>query len=192
MRDNDFAMRNKTIISTAAFIIAFVFSAAFASLFIDKTEYQEYQLDVNFDRKPTSCFKHSGNYTADKIEAFLKQDDRNGRTLDSKLSQIYKGFRSPFASSSFPEYAESVSDYADKSGNMDTDNLPQEFQIAWREHMKAWRNYADFLDSMKNSSARRKIDEEKLVGFENEYNADINRTWYKVLRVSKEYGADFN
>jgi hypothetical protein len=195
MRDNSFAMRIKTIISTAAFIIAFVFSTALASLFID-TSSASYQTDSivipNYNRSHTSCFKNRGNNTARKIESLLKEDDRYGRTLDRKLFQIDKGLLSPFSSSSYSEYADSVSEYAESSGKMSADDLPYEFQNAWREHMKAWHDYAEFLDGMKNSSARTESNGEKLSAFDNEYNAEINRTWYEVLRVANDYGADFH
>ena len=77
------------------------------------------------------------------------------------------------------------------SANLATEELPQEFHIAWNKHMKAWRDYADFLDRMKNSSIRMKMSGEKLSDFNNEYNSEINSTWSEVLSVADEYGADF-
>jgi predicted N-acyltransferase len=80
--------------------------------------------------------------------------------------------------------------YADKSGSMEADGLPQDFQIAWREHMKAWRDYADFLNEMKNSSARKMLSEEKLDALETKHSAEITNTWQEVLRIGRNYGAE--
>lgn len=193
MSDNSFVMRVKTILSTAAFVIAFVFSTAFASLFIKDNVYELVPVvPTTYNRTHTSCFKNRGNNTANKIETLLKQDDLYGRDLDRKLFQIDRGLVSPFTSSSYSEYADGVTEYADQSGNLSTNDLPKDFQIAWNAHMKAWRDYADFLDRMKSSSARARMDKENLGSFEDEYNNEINSTWYEVLRVADEYGADFH
>ncbi len=185
-------MRSKTILSVAAFIIAFVFSAAFASLFAAQSAtLTEGVVVPNYTQSHTSCFKNRGNYTADKIEVLLKQDDRNGRTLDRKLFQIDKGYRSPFASSSFTRYAAGVSEYASESGSLNADGLPQEFQIVWQEYMEAWQDYADFLSEMRDDSVRGNLSSESLGKLDKAFNAEIERTWKEVLRVSDEYGANF-
>jgi hypothetical protein len=180
-------MRIKTILSTATFIFAFVFSTAFASLFAGKSESQ---LNVNFGRTSTSCFKNRGNYTADKIALFLQQDIRNGNERDRKLHRLDKDLRPPFTGSSFAGFAEAVSEYADKSGNMEAVTLPPDFQIAWREHIKAWRDYADFLNEMKNSSARKTLSEEQLDALDTKHSDEITSTWEEVLRIGRSYGAE--
>ena len=147
---------------------------------------------TSYNRTHTNCFKNRGNNTARKIETLLREDDRYGRALNRKLFQIDKGLVSPFASSSYSEYADSISEYADQSENLSTDGLPQEFQIAWNAHMKAWRDYADFLNRWKDSSDRMKMNREKLYDFDNESNNEIKSTWYEVLRVADEYGANFH
>lgn len=183
-------MRNKTIISTAAFIVAFVLSVGFASLFIDQNEYQS---NIDFDRDPVTAYlNHGGNYTAHKIEVFLRHDERNAQSRDKKVSRIARKFRSSFTDSSFTKYADGISAYADDSGNMNADDLPQEFQTAWRAHIKAWRDYADFLDGMKNSSVRPVASKEDFNIYENQYNDEIESTWLEVLRVADDYGSDFH
>jgi len=181
-------MRSKTILSIAAFIVAFVFSTAFASLFISKSAY----VPLSYNTKKTSCFKNHGsnNYVAGKIETILKQDMSNGRERGRKLYQIDEDYRPPFVSSSFPDYSEAVSEYVGSSENLSVEDTPRDFQLAWRKHMKAWRDYADFLDKIKHSSARAKLSETEATELESGYSADINSTWFEVLSVRKSYGAE--
>jgi hypothetical protein len=66
---------------------------------------------------------------------------------------------------------------------MDTRNFPQDFQNAWRTHMQAWKNYADYLEEVKYNPSARKRNE----GFV--LNNEINRTWAEVLRIGRNHGA---
>lgn len=184
-------MRSKTILSIAAFIFAFAFSTAFAGLFIANSSYQSVlTVPANHNRQPSSCFKNRGRYTADKIEVFISQDISNGNERDRQLFDIDRDFRPAFTSLSFPEYADVITEYVDASDGMDETAMPQEFQIAWRAHMKAWRDYADFLDSMKSSSARAELSAADAYVVESRFGSDINNTWYEVLRVGRTYGAE--
>lgn len=185
-------MRSKTILSIAAFTVAFVLSTAFASLFITKIAYQsESVVTPSYSTKKTSCFKNRGkNYVADKIETFVKQDVSNGRERDRKLYQIDGDFRSSFSSSSFNEYSEVVSEYVSASENLSAENTPRDFQKAWSKHLNAWRDYANFLDKMEHSSAEAELRESEISELENTYSSDINNTWYEVLRVGRNYGAE--
>ena len=184
-------MRSKTILSIAAFIVAFAFSTAFAGLFIAKSAYQSViTVPANYNRQPNSCFKNRGRYTADKIEVFISQDVSNGEERDRRLFNIDGDNRPSFMSSSFEEYADAVTEYAEASGSMDESTLPQELQTAWRAHMKAWRDYADYLDARKSSSVRTRLSDKAAYDLENHFNADISITWYEVLRVGRSYGAE--
>ncbi len=181
-------MRSKNILSIAAFTIAFLLSTAFAGLFIVKSDY----VPLNYNATKTSCFKrHSQkSYVADKIEKIITQDERNGDERDRKIYQSDENLRSPFVSSSFSDYAEAVSEYIDSSESLSAEDTPQDFQKAWRKHMKVWRDYSDFLDKMKNPSTRSKLGETKVAGLESSYSSDITTTWHEVLRVGKNYGAE--
>ena len=194
MRDNVFIMNIKSILSIAAFSTAFIFSTFFAGLFVDKSELQ---LDsvvppvVVVSSKPTSCFGHrKTSATVEKIYNLLQQDDRNGRERNEKFHNVSQSFAPPFSNGFLSASAQFTSEYADESGSIRYESLPPEFQTAWRAHMKAWRDYADFLEKMKSSAVRQKLGEESFNDFEREYNDDINSTWYKVLRVAGDYGAD--
>ena len=69
----------------------------------------------------------------------MQQDIRNGNERGRKSYRLDKDFRPPFTGSSFADFVEAVSKYADKSGSMEADGLPQDFQIAWREYKGAAR-----------------------------------------------------
>lgn len=185
-------MRSKTILSIAAFIVAFVLSTAFASLFISKSEsLSSIVVTPGYNTTRTSCFKNRGNhYTAVKIETIVKQDISNGGERDRKIYQIGEGYRPSYSSPSFPEYVEAVSEYVDSSENLSHENTPRDFQTAWLKHMKAWRDYSNFLDKMASSSARSQFSGTEIRELEAGYSADINSTWYEVLRVGKSYGAE--
>lgn len=188
MRDNRFAMRSKNILSIAAFTVAFLLSTAFAGLFIVKSDY----VQSNYTFKQTSCFRsHSHKtYVTDKIEKIIRQDESNGDERDRKIYQADVDFRSPFVSASFSDYAEVVSEYVDSSESLSYEDTPRDFQKAWRKHMSVWRDYSDFLNTMKNSSTRSKLGETKVSELESNYSSDISSTWSEVLSVGRSYGAE--
>jgi hypothetical protein len=182
-------MRSKTFLSIAAFIVAFAFSTAFASLFIDKSAtLSNSDIPPSVNRRSTSCFKNRS--TALKIEVLIKQDVNNGRERGKKLYRLDRDFRPPFESAAFPDYADAVTEYVDASSSMYSADLPRDFQAAWDKHMKAWRDYSDFLNEKKDSPQRQEVGNETLSFLENQYSADINSTWYEVLRVGRSYGAN--
>ena len=177
-------MRSKTILSTAAFIVAFAASAAFASLFITKTETAPDYFPVS-SYKSTSCFKYRNNsIAANNISALIRQDISNGDARRSEDS------RPPFTSSAFSDYAEAVEQYVDASSNMKTGDLPGDFQAEWRGHMKAWRDYSDFLNRMKDFSNLKGWSIEELDEVDDFHSREINRTWQTVLQTGASHGAN--
>jgi hypothetical protein len=167
-------MRSKTIISILAFAAAFGFSAYFASFFLPETVKSE-----NFyydDYAPVRT--HAG------ILNLLRQDDINGneRRFD------YEDSDDQAEDVSFKNYitseAKLVNSYVDKSSSLNASDLPCDFRSAWRVHMKAWRDYSDFM----NKSAKTKnVDADEFREKEVELIDDINSTWGKVLDVSETY-----
>ena len=181
-------MRSKTILSTAAFIVAFASSAAFASLFITKTAPQSFSV-VSYNS--TSCFKYRNNSAnANKIAALIRQDKNNGLGHGSESYRIGEDVRPPFSNSGFSDYAEAVEQYVDESSSMKTSDLPNDFQTGWREHMQAWGEYSEFLDRMKTASNRKGLSEEELEEIDNFHNREIRRTWQTVLQTGRSYGAN--
>jgi len=166
-------MRIKTILSTAAFIFAFVFSTAFASLFISENASIQ-----------ASYLKYKSSTPSAAISALIREDVRNGRRLDGAFYRSYENPRLPSA-----EFAVAVEEYIDDSSNIKASHLPIDFQTAWREHMRAWREYSEFLNRTRDSSNRDNLSGEALEKFEKLHSRDINHTWREVLQIGVEYGA---
>ena len=184
-------MRSKSILSTAAFVLAFGFSAAFASLFITKNQIAPDLVPVVSEYKSTNCFKNKNDSsTAGKISALIRADKENGRASERSAIEMREGYMSPFSNPAFPAYTEAVEQYVDDSSSMRTRRLPEDFQTAWREHMKAWRDYSEFLNRMKNSSVRSRWSSDEFHDIDAFHNREISRTWYKVLQIGETYGAD--
>ena len=182
-------MRSKTILSTAAFIVAFAASAAFANLFITKPQtVSEYVLASNY--RPTSCFTHRNNSTIpDKISAFIREDKNNGLKRD-KPYRVGVDAHPSFSNSDFPIYAEAVEQYVDESSSIKASDLPNDFQVEWRTHMKAWRDYSEFLNRMKKSSNRAALSSEEIKEVDDFHTRIINGTWQEVLETGANYGAN--
>lgn len=172
-------MRSKNIISTIAFITAFAFSAAFASLFIDKSLTTNFNTFENRDVRSSNC--RTDDKTCTDILALLVQDIRNGEQRRNRFDYSLNDEANVSV-----RRAASVEDYANASGNMEDAHLPADFRAAWHEHMKAWSDYSDFL----NEVSRKKIDDGEFEQKEDLYIYDINQTWAAVLKIGRGYGAD--
>lgn len=172
-------MRSKDIVSIIAFITAFAFSAAFASLFIDESRTASLSTYELRDYSSSTC--RTSDKTCTDILALIVQDIRNGDQRRTRFDY------SPNDEANVSvRRALSVADYADASGSMKDGHLPADFRTAWREHMKAWSDYSEFL----NEVSQRKIDEGEFEQKEERYIYDINRTWAKVLKIGRSYGAN--
>ncbi len=166
-------MRSKTILSIAAFTIAFGFSTVLASLFISGNTYSQ-----------TNYLKYrSSTPSAAAISALIREDIRNGRRLDGMFYRYENLHLSA-------EFAVAVEQYVDESSSIKASHLPIDFQTAWREHMRAWREYSEFLNRTNNSSNLDDLSSEVLENFEKLHNRDINHTWREVLQIGIEYDAD--
>ena len=196
-------MKFKSILSVAVFAAAFILSSALAGLFAVKTEILTIEpifvsAAPGSDARPTQCFGHHRNTAANvsaaaKINGLLEQDDANTRARVAKIERVSPDYEPPFAAGDetlFSEYSVAVSHYADQSGAMKDDNFPTDFQSAWREYMKAWRDYADFLEEMKIPETRGVADEDNFAQFNKIYNEWIDLTWIEVLHVANNNGAD--
>lgn len=175
-------MRSKKLLSITAFFAAFVFSAAFAGLFIDDSA----NSTVYFNHDHTRCFHHQyDTVTADAIDDLLRKDINNGEARFRQLGEIEDTFNPPFGTSSMNDYAEIVELYANESSSMDDSNLPRDVRGAWRKHMRAWNDYAEFLKVADDLNYSR----EKLRIKDLQYGNEIDRTWYNLLRISRTYGS---
>lgn len=164
------------------FIGTFALSTGLVWLFVGLPETKAVSI---FEFEPVS----NGVY-ADDIESLLDQDIANGYGRSSRIFTLDNRFSVEPSSASFADYAGAVEDYADDSGSIDANDLPRDFQKSWNKHMRAWREYSNFLDKINNSSSRKKISDRDFDQMESSFNRDINSSWYEVLRVGAKYGVD--
>jgi hypothetical protein len=154
-------MSNTRIITAlVAFAATFIFSAGLVRIIFPApvTNY------VYTERPRT--FERSSN----DIESFLLRDISNGGArLDYKYTD---------------DYADAVMTYWETSSSMDASAFPQDFQDAWRLHMQAWGDYAEYLQAKRASTSHCSK------GMEKRYNTEINRTWEEVLRIGRTYGSN--
>ena len=172
MRDNNCAMRVKSILSFIAFIAAFGISVTLVAVLFGTTpsKLQVVRLQSDGD-------------TRQNITRFLQQDIRNGQDRNREVYRFEDG--SSLTSPYLVNRARAVTEYAAESGAMDDSHLPKDFQLAWLKHMRAWHNYADFLQKAKTD----RMSYAEIHQLENQFNQEINSTWYEVLRVGGTYGA---
>ncbi len=173
-------MRSKDILSTIAFISAFVLSAAFASLFIDNSQTTNFEAYQIRNVRTSNC--QQNDRTCTDILALLIQDIRNGEQRRDRYDYSLGDENGNVSATR----AETVAVYADTSGSMEDEHLPSDFRTAWREHMTAWHVYSEFL----NDVSQTKIADEKFERLEDQYIYKINKTWAKVLKIGRAYGAN--
>lgn len=156
----------KFITKTAAFTLTFIFSLVLTGF--PKTDL------LSFESRGSCRDQYN-------ISAFLQRDVENGRERDYKVN-----LHSEDSDSYFEVYTENINEYVDKSINLNDQDLPSDFQSAWREHLRVWRDYNDFINERKttqiSSCAFNRLD--------NIYNQEISETWDEVLRVGREYGVE--
>ena len=167
-------MRSKNILHIATFIAAFALSTFIAGFFITPAA-TRYSFVSYAEKTPTTI----------KIERFLQRDVYSGskRTL-----QIYQ--LDDVDASTIDAQARIVGEYHDVSSSMNADEFPADFQRAWNEHMNAWGDYADFLNEQKDSAVDSDFNATDFMKADEHFGKEINRTWYRVLRLANRYGAD--
>lgn len=170
-------MRSKDTISIIAFISAFAVSAAFASLFIDKSQSTNY--NIYSVRKSPNC--QTKNQFCSEMSSLLVRDN----ILGADRVNNYDYSLSDTGNVSLKR-AETVAEYADEASEMNDANLPSEFRNEWREHRQAWRDYSNFL----NEVSRNKIEKVEFTRLENRHLREINSSYEDVLKIAKTYGVN--
>ncbi len=168
-------MKNtRTITTIVAFVATFIFSAGLTRIIFPAPAIQYVYIDrPQFIERDTN-----------EIESFLLQDITNGESRMDETSSL-RGIDEDY----FAEYADSVMEYSDASSSMNADNFPQDFQVAWHLHMKAWLNYADFLAIQANAPAGKRMKNADFQKGERSLTNEIDRTWFEVLRIGRTHGA---
>ena len=182
-------MRSKQILSIVAFVAAFGVSVAVAGFFIGVNTNPAY-VAGNSSYTPKSRCKSRSNSNAAAISRFIAADIANGSDRDRDIYDIGESFPPSVNSVSFADYAAATSRYVDDSSSMSAENLPADFQTAWNAHMKAWRDYSEFLNQAAEISSRDDDADENFSQTDVAHSREINRTWVNVLRIGRSYGAN--
>ena len=169
----------KLILGIIAFILTFGFSTTLVGLLFgfpqETVKPKVHQLRTNH------AVKH-------KIRSLLRRDVRNGRSRHRAASQLYRSEITAESLYSNPAYRFTVLTYVRKSASMNDAGLPRDFQYAWRNHMKAWKKQAMFIEAIEknlnnpNSFSIRAGDNTN----------EINQTWSQVLRIAERYGLNID
>lgn len=171
-------MNFKSIFNFFVFGLALVGSSFVAYLFMPLPKPQPVLVrDFYFEKENIDLIHISKEGFA--ICDLLKKDISNG---DTRTESYYD------SDSSALKKAKAVQKYVDTSSSMRVSNLPKDFQIAWKKHMQAWRNYSDYLN--RNVKNKDNFDEDFYNEREDEFNNKIDSTWQDVLDTADQYYPD--
>ena len=179
-------MRSKKILSIVAFVAAFGLSTAFAGLFIVKTTNAS-----NASYKPVSYCKFKHNSTSEAISSLIVSNYANAKVRDSKIYDIGESYPPSHNSVEFADYAQNIEEYVNASSSLRTDGLPRDFRQAWQKHIKAWRDYSNFMNKTADVSTKNSFTPEEIEKAEAQFNQQIDQTYDAVLEIGGNYGADF-
>lgn len=175
MRDNSFIMKAIPILKIAAFSIAFIFSAAFAGLFVDKIGYQPNTISESYLQQDATELQK-------RIWLFLEEDRSNGAAMNSYL-------RSSETMSVLESYETATIDLVLKMNRMDDSGLPPDVRAAWQNHAAAWNEQARLMRRVVESGNRETLGD--LRDDYRENGEEINRTYSVLLATADEYGVSF-
>ncbi len=160
----------KNILGIIAFTVTFGLSAGLVGLL--------------FGFPQTQTHSHASNVSYNsayqgKISRLLDRDVSNGDLREKAYFKFYDGDAESLYKND--EYRQAVNEYYINSSSMCDSATPEDFRYAWREHMNAWKNQAEYLNTLDdNESAENYIDN----------TVEINRTWFQVLRIANRYGVE--
>lgn len=124
------------------------------------------------------------------ISNFLEQDVSNGFERDIYVQSLLNEDQSVKDVYTSSAYKEIIGEYTERAENLDDSGLPSDFQAAWRDHVAAWRNHSDFLNQSKQHCKMQKnpVDGEEFSRTFMQQDAEITRTWFKVLSLARQHG----
>lgn len=168
-------MNIKFIAAVVAFSTAFFFSVLLVGF--PKTNYSE---------------QHQCSAQARlSVTSLLEQDIAFGHQRDAQIRFLYR--RNDSSSTSIyasTDYAEIVTEYVLNSESLDDTTLPQDFRFAWRNHMQAWREHANFLNHAEGSFFSKDINRSEFFELFWMQDREITNTWRKVEVFGRRYGAN--
>ncbi len=124
------------------------------------------------------------------ISDFLAQDVGNGYERDADVRILFSADFTSKEVYTSSVYKQIINEYTEKSKDLDDSGLPSDFQAAWRDHVAAWSDHANFLSQRGKHCKTSKyyINDEEFVRTFKEQDAEITRTWFKVLSVARQHG----
>jgi hypothetical protein len=167
-------MKMKFITAVVAFSATFFFSL----------------LLVGFPKTNYSLQHQCSNQARYKVTSLLEQDIAFGHERDTQVRSLYLRNDSSTSIYTSTEYAEIVTEYVRYSESLDDTTLPQDFRFAWRDHMRAWREHANFLNQAEGSFFSEDINRSEFFKLFWRQDQEITDTWRKVKVVGRKYGAN--
>lgn len=177
----------KSILSIIAFLITFSFSVSVGYLFLDYPEPQvKLETQPLYSSKKKPCPKTK---VAKKISRLMQDDIDNGYVREVEEKEFLNSKTHSFWKPS-SEYVNNISRYVKSMNDLDDTDLPEDFQTAWRNHVKAWEKHEAFLIKLKFVN-KSNINVENISEKYNAQNAEISVTWDETKRIAESYGASF-
>ncbi len=171
-------MKLKTFLSLATFALTFIFSANLASLFIELPSRQSVLVNER-----TFC---NANKSENEIFNLLRQDQLFGQERNKKYTASVTDLKINPKKAIQTDF-EITNEYVDASASLDDSDLPRDFQIVWRKHLKAWRDYTNFVYRSSSKSTFTKNELQNYQSQLDELNSEITSTWIDVLDVGEIY-----
>lgn len=167
----------KNILGIIAFTLTFGLSAGLVGVLFGFPQPQH--------NSYVSTVRHNSVYQG-KISRLLSRDVSNGDAREKAYYEFYEGDTESLYKND--EYRQAVNEYYISSSSLNDSAIPEDFRYAWREHMKAWKDQAEYLNSIQNDSYG-KNDKTTAENY-TDNTVEINRTWFQVLRIASRYGVE--
>ncbi len=145
---------------------------------------------VGFPKTNYSLQHQCSNQARYKVTSLLEQDIAFGHERDAQVRSLYRRNNSSKSIYASAEYAEIITEYVRNSENLDDSTLPQDFRMTWRNHMKAWREQANFLNVAVKFSFSENMSRREFFELFLNQDQEISDTWRKVEVFGRKYGAN--
>ncbi len=138
----------------------------------------------NFSQKQDSRYTFEYLQTQQQIQKFLKTDRQTGRELADDLLKSNNG------NSLINEELATVN-LVRKMQKANCADLPADFCAAWKNHLQAWDEMADFLHQSNKSGRHKEIDNDLTPQYW-KFNRRINQSYNDLIISAKMHGVDFS
>ncbi len=122
--------------------------------------------------------------TKKKILQFLEEDRQNGRELVEDL------FRIQAKNKLIVEETATVN-LLRKMRRMNYLSLPPNFRVAWKDHVRAWDERANFLGRVNQTKKSEMINIKRTEDYRHRHH-EINRTYKVLIKIAEEHGVKFS